>query len=160
MDSTFPLPHVKLCDFGHSKHEHFDSRPKIVCSTPDYIAPEVYLQDQYNGKKADVWSCAMVLYVMLTGILPFARRRDERRNNLVRLQQMFPRIIAADYKQPQHVSPECQHLLSRLLTTSPETRISVASSLVSLQSACWHATYGPCFVAKSCTCGYAECSRP
>ena len=59
------------------------------------------------------------------GVLPFAKRGDDRGNNLVRLQQMFPRIVAADFQQPLHVSPECQHLLARMLTPDPSKRISV-----------------------------------
>ncbi len=129
LDDALPLPHVKICDFGYSKNEYVDSRPKTVSGTPDYIAPEVLLHDQYDGKKADVWSCGVMLYVVLTGVLPFAKRGDERGNNLVRLQQMFPRIVAADFNQPQHVSTECQHLLSRLLTADPEMRITTADVL-------------------------------
>ena len=37
-------------------------------------------------------------------VLPFAKRGDDRSNNLVRLQQLFPRIVAADYEQPKRVS--------------------------------------------------------
>ena len=58
---------MKLCDFGYSKNEFIDSRPKTVSGTPDYIAPEVLLHDNYSGKTADIWSCGVVLYVMLTG---------------------------------------------------------------------------------------------
>eukprot|EP00891_Asterochloris_glomerata_P000851 jgi/Astpho2/851/Aster-00699 len=129
MDGARPYPHVKICDFGYSKNEYVDSRPKTVSGTPDYIAPEVLLHDQYDGKRADIWSCGVMLYVMLTGVLPFAKRGDERGNNLVRLQQMFPRIVAANFAQPHHISPECKHLLSRLLTADPEKRITVAEIL-------------------------------
>ena len=38
-------PSLKICDFGYSKNEFVDSRPKSVSGTPDYIAPEV-LQSQ------------------------------------------------------------------------------------------------------------------
>ena len=38
---TSRLPDVKICDFGYSKNEFVDSRPKSVSGTPDYIAPEV-----------------------------------------------------------------------------------------------------------------------
>ncbi len=69
LDAHMPLPNVKLCDFGYSKNEFVDSRPKTVSGTPDYIAPEVLLNDQYDGKKADIWSCGVMLYVMLTGRL-------------------------------------------------------------------------------------------
>ena len=71
LDAHMPLPNVKLCDFGYSKNEFVDSRPKTVSGTPDYIAPEVLLNDQYDGKKADIWSCGVMLYVMLTGEHPW-----------------------------------------------------------------------------------------
>ncbi len=58
-------------------------------------------------------------------MLPFAKRGDDRGNNLIRLQQMFPRIVAAEFQQPLHVSPECQHLLSRMLTPDPAHRITI-----------------------------------
>ena len=129
LDDALPLPHLKICDFGYSKNEFIDSRPKTVSGTPDYIAPEVLLDDQYDGKKADIWSCGVMLYVMLTGVLPFARKGDAQNNDLLRLQQMFPRIVAANFTQPPHVSPDCQHLLSRLLNADPEARIRPAEIL-------------------------------
>lgn len=70
LDNAKPRPNVKICDFGYSKNEFVDSRPKTVSGTPDYIAPEVLLHDQYDGKKADIWSCGVMLYVMLTGQPP------------------------------------------------------------------------------------------
>ena len=65
-----PCPNLKLCDFGYSKNEYVDSRPKSVSGTPDYIAPEVLLNDNYDGKTADIWSCGVMLYVMMTGTRP------------------------------------------------------------------------------------------
>ena len=64
---------------------------------------------------------------LVAGVLPFAKRGDERGNNLVRLQQMFPRIISADFEQPHHVSPECRHLLKCILTADPDKRITIAN---------------------------------
>ena len=72
LDEHMPHPNLKLCDFGYSKNEYVDSRPKSVSGTPDYIAPEVLLNDNYDGKTADIWSCGVLLYVMMTGGLPGA----------------------------------------------------------------------------------------
>ena len=69
LDEGMPCPNLKLCDFGYSKNEYVDSRPKSVSGTPDYIAPEVLLNDNYDGKTADIWSCGVMLYVMMTGAL-------------------------------------------------------------------------------------------
>lgn len=58
-------------------------------------------------------------------VLPFAKRGDDRSNNLVRLQQLFPRIVAADYEQPRRVTEECRHLLKRMLTPDPAKRVTI-----------------------------------
>lgn len=75
-------------------------------------------------------ACFRPLYMVsrliaCAGVLPFAKRGDDRGNNLIRLQQMFPRIVAAEFQQPLHVSKDCQTLLSRMLTPDPAKRITI-----------------------------------
>jgi serine/threonine-protein kinase SRK2 len=43
-------PLLKLCDFGYSKNELRESKPKTVVGTADYIAPEVLLCPEYDAK--------------------------------------------------------------------------------------------------------------
>ena len=85
LDDAQPQPNVKICDFGYSKNEFVDSRPKTVSGTPDYIAPEVLMADQYDGKKADIWSCGVMLYVMVTG--------DRHRLGIPRQPQYLVRLL-------------------------------------------------------------------
>lgn len=40
----------------------------------DYVAPEIILRRPYNAFKADVHSLGVILYIMLTGELPFSRK--------------------------------------------------------------------------------------
>ncbi|CAH9118485.1 unnamed protein product [Cuscuta europaea] len=69
-------PRVKICDFGYSKSEVFHSQPKSTVGTPAYVAPEVLTRKEYDGKLADIWSCGVTLYVMLTGAYPFEDPSD------------------------------------------------------------------------------------
>jgi serine/threonine-protein kinase SRK2 len=77
LHGPWPRPQLKLCDFGFSKNEVVQSVSKSTCGTPEYMAPEVLFEMKYNGQDADVWSCGVSLYVMLTGVFPFSRPTDE-----------------------------------------------------------------------------------
>jgi len=60
----------KLVDFGLSKI----IGPRETCSDPfgtlSYVAPEVLLQKPYD-KRVDLWSLGVIIYLLLSGTLPF-----------------------------------------------------------------------------------------
>lgn len=97
--------------------------------TPEYVAPEVLAQASYDGKAADVWSCGVVLYTLLTGGFPFRDPKEQGMNPVLLLQRLFPRILAGSYEMPSGLSPDCQSLLKAMLTVDPLQRIPASQIL-------------------------------
>jgi len=62
---------IKIIDFGHSKvfHDslHIDTfilNRHMYGSLP-YIAPEEFLNTEYNPEKVDIWSCGIIIYILI-----------------------------------------------------------------------------------------------
>ncbi|XP_004287123.1 PREDICTED: CBL-interacting serine/threonine-protein kinase 6 [Fragaria vesca subsp. vesca] len=111
---------LKVTDFGlsaFSEHLKQDGLLHTTCGTPAYVAPEVIGKKGYDGAKADLWSCGVILYVLLAGFLPF---QDD---NLV---SMYRKIYKGDFKCPPWFSSEARRLITKLLDPNPSTRISIA----------------------------------
>lgn len=118
---------LKITDFGLSalwESRRQDGLLHTTCGTPAYVAPEVITKKGYDGAKADIWSCGVVLFVLLAGYLPFQDHN---------LMEMYRKIIKGDFKCPQWFPPEVRKLLSRILDPHPSTRITVAK----LTENCW-----------------------
>jgi 5'-AMP-activated protein kinase catalytic alpha subunit len=111
---------LKVSDFGLSalaESKRQDGLLHTTCGTPAYVAPEVINRKGYDGAKADIWSCGVVLYVLLAGYLPF---HDSN------LMEMYRKIGKSDYKCPNWFPPEVRRLLSKMLDPNPGTRASIA----------------------------------
>ncbi|XP_072959371.1 CBL-interacting protein kinase 1-like [Typha angustifolia] len=111
---------IKLSDFGLSalpQQLGNDGLLHTTCGSPNYIAPEVLANRGYDGCMSDIWSCGVILYVILTGYLPF----DDRN-----LAVLYQKIFKGDTRIPKWLSPGAQNLLRRILNPSPVTRINMA----------------------------------
>ncbi|KAG0470778.1 hypothetical protein HPP92_017478 [Vanilla planifolia] len=114
---------LKVADFGLSAfadHLRPDGLLHTTCGTPAYVAPEVICKKGYDGSKADLWSCGVILFVLLAGFLPF---QDD---NLI---AMYRKIHRGDFRCPPWFSSDARRLVIKLLDPNPNTRITVAKLL-------------------------------
>ncbi|KAK1300420.1 CBL-interacting serine/threonine-protein kinase 8 [Acorus calamus] len=108
---------LKISDFGLSAWpEQGGSLLRTTCGTPNYVAPEVLSHKGYNGAVADVWSCGVILYVLITGYLPF----DEED-----LTTLYSKIEKAEFSCPSWLPVGAKSLISRILDPNPDTRIQI-----------------------------------
>ncbi|KAJ1379760.1 Serine/threonine-protein kinase, active site [Sesbania bispinosa] len=108
---------LKVSDFGLSTFSGQDGLLHTTCGTPAYVSPEVIAKKGYDGAKADIWSCGVILYVLLAGFLPF---QDD---NLV---AMYKKIYRGDFKCPPWFSVEARRLVTKLLDPNPNNRITIS----------------------------------
>ncbi|XP_065877976.1 CBL-interacting serine/threonine-protein kinase 12-like [Euphorbia lathyris] len=109
---------LKVSDFGLSAVSdqiRQDGLFHTFCGTPAYVAPEVLARKGYDAAKVDIWSCGVILFVLMAGYLPF---HDQN------VMLMYKKIYRGEFRCPRWFSPELIKLLSKLLDINPETRIT------------------------------------
>ncbi|XP_051986624.1 calcium/calmodulin-dependent serine protein kinase b isoform X3 [Xyrauchen texanus] len=90
--------------------------------TPHFMAPEVVKREPY-GKPVDVWGCGVILFILLSGCLPFYGTKE----------RLFEAIVKGKYKmnprQWAQISESAKDLVRRMLMLDPAERITVYESL-------------------------------
>uniref|UniRef100_A0A8C2BF05 Peripheral plasma membrane protein CASK n=1 Tax=Cyprinus carpio TaxID=7962 RepID=A0A8C2BF05_CYPCA len=90
--------------------------------TPHFMAPEVVKRDPY-GKPVDVWGCGVILFILLSGCLPFYGTKE----------RLFEAIIKGKYKMNPRlwgqISESAKDLVRRMLMLDPAERITVYEAL-------------------------------
>ena len=62
---------VKVADFGMASLQVPTKLLETSCGSPHYACPEIIKGIRYDGPPADIWSCGVILYALVTGNLPF-----------------------------------------------------------------------------------------
>lgn len=113
---------LKLVDFGAARKFAGNLPMKTVIGSPFYIAPQVLMRCYDN--KSDLWSCGVLMYIFLCGKPPFPGRDEAEVFRHIRRG-----IVKFDHTDWIRVSVGAKDLVRRLLTVSPEQRITSDQAL-------------------------------
>ncbi|KAG2427935.1 hypothetical protein HXX76_011922 [Chlamydomonas incerta] len=109
---------IRIIDFGTSDYCADGERLTHRVGTPHYIAPEV-LKEDYD-KTADIWSLGVILYILLSGSMPFGGPNPEAITKMVAAGKYS--LESAVWKG---VSAEAKDILAAMLQMEPEKRATL-----------------------------------
>ncbi|KAG7095211.1 hypothetical protein E1B28_005986 [Marasmius oreades] len=111
---------VKLGDFGFTREYERGTLMETFCGTTGYAAPEMLQCERYLGPEVDVWSLGVILYCLLTGMLPF----DDDDEAVMR-----EKVIGGEFEDPVWLSNDVRDLIKGILVKSPSRRLSISQIL-------------------------------
>ncbi len=113
---------IKIIDFGTAKVFTKAKREHLLIGSAYYIAPEV-LNKNYN-EKCDLWSCGVIMYIMLTGKPPFNGKNEK---------EIFDKIHKGKFDMESYpwgiISENAKDLIKKLLLIDTKKRLSAEEAL-------------------------------
>ncbi|XP_053708116.1 serine/threonine-protein kinase BRSK2 isoform X3 [Synchiropus splendidus] len=116
---------IRVADFGMASLQVGDSLLETSCGSPHYACPEVIRGEKYDGRRADVWSCGVILFALLVGALPFDHDN---------LRQLLEKVKSGVFHMPHFIPPECQALLKGMIEVNADKRLT----LEAIQKHSWY----------------------
>ncbi|XP_062875132.1 serine/threonine-protein kinase BRSK1 [Trichomycterus rosablanca] len=107
---------IRVADFGMASLQVGDSLLETSCGSPHYACPEVIRGEKYDGRRADVWSCGVILFALLVGALPFDHDN---------LRQLLEKVKSGVFHMPHFIPPDCQALLRGMIEVNSEKRLTL-----------------------------------
>ncbi|AMD19051.1 HBR150Cp [Eremothecium sinecaudum] len=113
-----------ITDFGFVNQFRRNDMMKTSCGSPCYAAPELVVTTKpYEARKADVWSCGVILYAMLAGYLPWDDDPENPEGDDIA--RLYHYITKTNLKFPEYITPLPRDLLRRILVPNPELRLTI-----------------------------------
>lgn len=116
---------IKIIDFGTANFYSKDgqnNKMTLKVGTPYYIAPEVIKKNYDN--KCDLWSCGVIMFILLSGYPPFDGDNDDQI-----MSNVLKGEFAFDSEEWVGVSNDAKNLITKLLTKDPKKRITAEQAL-------------------------------
>uniref|UniRef100_A0A674NR07 Si:dkey-16p21.7 n=1 Tax=Takifugu rubripes TaxID=31033 RepID=A0A674NR07_TAKRU len=107
---------IRIADFGMASLQVGDSLLETSCGSPHYACPEVIRGEKYDGRRADVWSCGVILFALLVGALPFDHDN---------LRQLLEKVKSGVFHMPHFIPPDCQNLLKGMIEVKSDKRLTL-----------------------------------
>ncbi|CAD8068194.1 unnamed protein product [Paramecium sonneborni] len=118
-DSKDPDANLKVIDFGASEKMVNESYLTKKVGTPYYVAPEVISEPGYD-QKVDVWSCGVILYILMIGRPPFKGQNDIETLKLAK-QGKFN----TSHERWNRSSDQVKDLITKMIVVDPKLRINM-----------------------------------
>ncbi|CAD5221176.1 unnamed protein product [Bursaphelenchus xylophilus] len=108
---------LKIGDFGFARFMQDGEVSRTYCGSKAYVALEIMQSIEYADNAVDIWSAGVVLYVMLTGIMPFDDRKPQEMISMQRDHRVrFPHSCPSD---------PARKLIYRMLHPDPRKRVNL-----------------------------------
>uniref|UniRef100_A0A3Q3BQR2 BR serine/threonine kinase 2 n=1 Tax=Haplochromis burtoni TaxID=8153 RepID=A0A3Q3BQR2_HAPBU len=108
---------IRIADFGMASLQVGDSLLETSCGSSLCVSACVHQGEKYDGRKADAWSCGVILFALLVGALPFD---DDNLRNLLE------KVKLGVFHMPHFIPPDCQNLLRGMIEVDPIKRLTVS----------------------------------
>ncbi|XP_036390941.1 death-associated protein kinase 2-like isoform X2 [Megalops cyprinoides] len=123
LDKNFPLPRIKLIDFGLAHKIEDGAEFKNIFGTPEFVAPEIVNYEPL-GLEADMWSIGVITYILLSGASPFlGESKQETLGNISAMNYEF------DEEFFSRTSELAKSFIRQLLEKDKRKRLTIEDAL-------------------------------
>jgi len=107
---------IKLIDFGLCNYIKNNNLLSTPCGSINYASPESFICNKYDGEKFDIWSLGILLFVMLSGFLPYEGKN---------IFKVYNQIIEKKLEFPNFFNKNAKELICKMLEINPFKRICI-----------------------------------